>query len=398
MAKHILNQDQTAPWNIDESSDQWILARGTSVSTNSIAAIYENQDQHDNTIVLNGSVSVNASGQSSFHVIEIGGNNTDLIIGAHGTVTGGQSGISLFGTHQTLTNHGVIDVGSQLGVHMYSDHATINNFGTIKAYTGIDSLGQSNTIVNQAGGEIKATGYGIFGSGDFNDTIINKGRVEGDYFAIQIDEGDDRVINHGKIIGNVDLGAGNDVFDTRGGKVNGTVAGGTGNDTYLVSNAAVDIHENFLLGGTDTVKSTVSYAIKTSVENVTLLGHKDINASGNELANVLKGNNGDNILRGLAGADTLAGGDGNDRLFGGKGSDGFVFKTGAGHDTIADFNADVGDWIDLGGMDAIRNHKDLVNHHLETDGDDLLITAGDDQIRIWNFDEADVKAGMFDFV
>jgi Ca2+-binding RTX toxin-like protein len=396
LAKHILNQDQTTPWYIDESGDEWILARGTSLSANASIVVSEGPDQHDNTIVINGSVSVN-TGSGFSHAIYLNGNSTDLIIGAQGTVTSGQHGVGLAGTHQSVTNRGTIDVGENIGVHMYSDHATINNFGTIKAYTGIDSLGQSSTIVNQAGGEIKATGYAIYGSGDFNDTIVNEGRLEGGLFAIRIDEGDDRVTNHGKIIGNVDLGAGDDVFDTRGGKVSGTVAGGSGKDTYLVSNAAVDIKENYLLGGMDTVKSTVSYTIDTFIENVSLLGGKNIDAVGNELANVLRGNNGDNILRGLKGADALAGGDGNDRLVGGKDSDSFVFRTGGGHDTIADFDADAGDWIDLGGMDAIKSYKDLVNHHLQASGDDLLITAGDDQIRIRNFGEADIKADMFDF-
>ncbi|MEK1941384.1 MAG: calcium-binding protein [Pseudomonas sp.] len=73
------------------------------------------------------------------------------------------------------------------------------------------------------------------------------------------------------------------------------------------------------------------------------LWNEDINATGNELDNVLIGNRGDNVLAGGAGNDVLEGqggndvldgGTGDDILNGGEGNNTYVFGRGYGHDTI----------------------------------------------------------------
>ena len=64
--------------------------------------------------------------------------------------------------------------------------------------------------------------------------------------------------------------------------------------------------------GTDTVQAGVSYTLGTNVENLTLTGTGNINATGNTLNNTLIGNAGDNVLSGGAGSDTMIGGAGND--------------------------------------------------------------------------------------
>ena len=64
--------------------------------------------------------------------------------------------------------------------------------------------------------------------------------------------------------------------------------------------------------GTDTVQAGVSYTLGTNVENLTLTGTGNINATGNTLNNTLIGNAGDNVLSGGAGSDTMSGGAGND--------------------------------------------------------------------------------------
>ena len=88
--------------------------------------------------------------------------------------------------------------------------------------------------------------------------------------------------------------------------------GGTGNDIYGVDNAGDVVNETGG-NGTDTVQSWISFSLADPVhaigeiENVTLLGSGALNATGNDLGNVLIGNSGNNILAGGAGADTLDG-------------------------------------------------------------------------------------------
>lgn len=110
--------------------------------------------------------------------------------------------------------------------------------------------------------------------------------------------------------------------------------GGLGSDTYIVDNIKDKIVEASG-GGTDTVKSSVSYTLLSFVENLVLTGSSVINGTGNGFGNRITGNSGDNILNGK---------DGNDILTGGAGADVFRFDTKLGFgnvDTITDFKVNV---------------------------------------------------------
>ena len=96
-------------------------------------------------------------------------------------------------------------------------------------------------------------------------------------------------------------GDGNDTLD--GGAGGDTLIGGLGNDTYLVDDAN-DLVMEALNEGTDTVQSTVTYALGANVENLILTGSSALNGTGNALNNVLTGNSAANVLAGGAGNDT----------------------------------------------------------------------------------------------
>ena len=97
-------------------------------------------------------------------------------------------------------------------------------------------------------------------------------------------------------------GAGNDTLRC-GGTGNDTMSGGAGDDTYVVD-AAGDVVTEAAGEGTDTVQASVSYTLGGNVENLTLTGSGNINATGNTLDNILIGNAGNNTLSGGAGNDS----------------------------------------------------------------------------------------------
>ena len=138
--------------------------------------------------------------------------------------------------------------------------------------------------------------------------------------------------------------AGNNILN--GGVGADTMSGGAGNDLYIVDNAGDRVVEA-AGGGTDTVRTTVSYALAANVENLVLNGNAHLNGTGNGLANSVTGNAGNNVLNGGLGADTLIGNAGNDSLFGGDGNDRLL--GGFGSDRL--FGGSGNDFVD-GGLGA----------------------------------------------
>ena len=159
----------------------------------------------------------------------------------------------------------------------------------------------------------------------------------------------------GNTLANVITGnTGNNILNDGGVGGSDTLVGGAGNDTYIVNNSS-DVITEAVNAGTDVVQSSVSYVLAPNIENITLTGTANTNATGNILNNTITGNTGSNILNGGAGADTLNSG-------GGRGIDTYqysqvsdsIWGTNVNHlyDTITGYK--VGDRIDATSFNGNR--------------------------------------------
>jgi VCBS repeat-containing protein len=173
----------------------------------------------------------------------------------------------------------------------------------------------------------------------------------------------------GNALDNVILGAsGNNVLD--GGAGADMLAGGAGNDTYIVDNTADAVIE--LIGeGTDSVFASVDYTLSDNVENLTLTGAANINATGNGLNNTLTGNAADNLLSGMEGNDTLIGGAGNDLLDGGLGAD--VMMGGIGNDIYVVDN--IGDVVTENLDEGTDTVQSSISYTLTDNVENLALTG-----------------------
>lgn len=152
---------------------------------------------------------------------------------------------------------------------------TIGNTGVAGVY-----------VFNVRNGQILVDGNDVLDGGEGNDTLFGNG-------------GNDSLSG----------GSGNDTLN--GGSGFDVMVGGSGNDIYVVDSVS-DVVTEALNAGADEVRSSVSYSLSESVENMTLTGAVAINGTGNDLSNSLVGNDAANVLNGGAGLDTLSGGLGDD--------------------------------------------------------------------------------------
>ena len=187
------------------------------------------------------------------------------------------------------------------------------------------------------------TGFGASYGGDGNDTIYGGVTTYGGmgddtiYAAFSYygpvyfgNEGND-TLNGSYGNDTLNGGADNDRLD--GGAGNDTMYGGTGDDTFVVDSLGDVIVEN-AGEGNDTIETALSYSLAglANVENLTLTGTADVNATGNALDNVLTANSGANQLSGGGGNDIFRFGasfDLNDSVDGGAGSGDQIILQGA---------------------------------------------------------------------
>ncbi len=218
---------------------------------------------------------------------------------------------------------------------------------TLDGGTGADRMtggaGNDTYFVDNAGDVvIEAAGGGT----DRVNTTVTWSAAGQDIENIAI-TGTGRINVVGNDLNNVMTGN-DDVNALNGGRGADRMVGGGGNDLYYVDNVG-DVVVEAAGGGTDTVRSAVTYTLGANVERLQLVGSQQVNAIGNALDNVLQGNARSNVIIGMGGRDLMTGGGGADRFDFRAVSD----SPFAAYDRITDLEDQ--DVINLSAIDANTN-------------------------------------------
>lgn len=396
MVTRVVNSDISGPGDrviLADGDDLWVSRTGVVVSTNDAAGIY---------------------GAANNHVVHIEG----AVAGGYGVILRGDRE----GNAIIVASTGVI-YGSLFGVIMTSPGSRLDNFGLISGgvyFTGGSGSGTSR--INNAG-DIIANLIAVEHSSLASLSLSNTGMIRGTLAAFVSRDATaiDLIRNTGEMIGDIQLGGGDDRYDGRGGFVDGIVYGEDGSDTFRPG-SGVEVFD----GGTgiDTLdfRSTSGvrvYLDGSGLNTATAVGDDYIgienvqgSASGTD---VLVGDAANNVLRGYGGADTLSGGNGLDafvggagidRLIGGAGDDRFIFqKLSDCGDVISDFGAAVGNndrlyfeaagfggGLVTGPLSATRFQIRADN--IAQDGDDRFIFRTTDRT-LWFDGNGNLAGGLF---
>jgi Ca2+-binding RTX toxin-like protein len=346
-----------------------------SATDNTRYAYYGNYWQNNDTEVYanngNDTVIGGVSGDEIYggagNDILTGNESNDKLVGGRGNdiLNGGTGNDELYGEN----DHDILDGG--LG------NDTLNGGSgtdTLKVdYSAITTVGISTTVTTPSSGTISAAGNIV------NYSNIEKFNITGTTQADNLIGGNlDDILIGGDGNDTFTGGSGNDTI--QGGNGNDTITGGTGADS-LVGGRGDDIYIINELGdiitegsnqGLDTVRASITYSLASiaNVENLTLTGTNDINATGNAINNILTGNSGNNTLNGAAGNDRLIGVDETsatpgkaevDTLIGGAGRDRFVLGNGSKvfYDDGDTTNAGTADYAIIQGFNASEDFIEL---------------------------------------
>jgi Ca2+-binding RTX toxin-like protein len=320
--------------------------------------------------------------------------NSNQQISVAGTLAGPLTGLTAsgFAAEVTVLAGAIVAAGSA-GVGLTGSFARFQNMGSITADYAVTAssfvnLRNSGSLVGAyfgmslGGGDVindgLVDGQTAIASGGLQSlTLTNTGTISGRIWAVIGSLVDDRVVNAGTMIGDVDLDQGSDLFDGRGGRIldgslflgsgddiaiggdgaetilggdgNDNIRGGAGDDHVVAASgddddsydggAGADTYETTSSDSRVTVDLELGYASGADTGEDGLSGFENVEGSifgdtlnGNASENLLDGVLGNDSISGAGGDDRLIGSDGRDRLDGGNGND--VLSGGDGNDTL----------------------------------------------------------------
>ena len=299
-------------------------------------------------ITLTGSAAINATGNTAANKLTgntgnnslSGGDGNDTLNGMGGTdALNGGAGNDLYivdTTTDTITDASGTDTIQSSVTFTLAKLTAIENL-KLTGSTAINGTGNSldNTITGNAAANVIDGGAGsdkmIGGAGndiyvvrDAGDTITETSTGGSDTVNTYINYTLGSNLENLQLLGSSNLkgtgnslgnritgnsgnnllvgGLGNDTLNGGASTTSDTLNGGDGNDTYIVDTATDVISDS---SGMDTIQTSVSLSLAsyTTIENLVLSGNKNINGTGNTLANVITGNSGNNVINGAGGVD-----------------------------------------------------------------------------------------------
>ena len=278
-----------------------IIVEGSVISLSTIA-VYLNKSAGNvgsNLLTIGQTGNVRSLEDSAIYL-----QGTSNILQNWGEVSGRFSGAYLSGgDYNQIENHGNFAGLLSRGIYLdSSESVSIFNSGLITGSGGIEGWQSSCSITNsgtiQSTTSLQAIQMGAAVAGV---SIWNSGTISSSITAIRASAHNDKVINSGEIIGDVQLNTGNDIYRaSASGVVFGDVFGDAGADKMW--GAAAD---DVFFGG-------------DGMDNL----------RGRAGDDTLSGDNGNDTIRGNSGNDTLVADAGNDIMSGGPGCDDFVFTAG----------------------------------------------------------------------
>ena len=319
---NVINGNLTLKQQIEFFKSSSFLSGNDNISITKSTELFLNKNGKPE---LNGYAGNDTLTGSKLSDILNGGTGIDKLIGGKGDDTYIVDNVKDVVTE--LLNEGTDTVISTASSYILSSNVENLTLSGTSAINGTGN-GSANTITGNSNNNVLNGGAGI-------DTLSYSNATKGVKVSLAttaqqdtLGAGKDTISNFENLTGSsyADTLTGNSAANTlNGGTGADTLKGGLGSDIYYVDNVGDKIVEttssSISQSGTDTVNSSITYILQDDLENLTLLGTANIDATGNYQNNILLGNSGKNILDGGKGNDILNGGAGADTMKGGNGKD-----------------------------------------------------------------------------